>query len=102
MPEAVPTRNTPPLVAFDPDPVAAVTKISAATASGSAASHLFCIVALLLAFERRLVHRQRAFVRVERTTDAERNGSLVLAVPEWQLVEDWDAERLQRVFDALP
>src|SRR5215472_3055963 len=49
MPEAVPTRKMPPLVAFLPDPVAVAAKTAnttATTTSGSAASHLLLIFAL--------------------------------------------------------
>jgi hypothetical protein len=44
MPDAVPTRNVPPLLAaFLPDPVAVVAKTSAAISNGVAASHLLLI-----------------------------------------------------------
>ena len=52
-----------------PQPVAVAASISAPKNSDSAASHLFFIVALPLALEWRLVHRQRACVGVERITD---------------------------------
>src|ERR1700740_3729079 len=96
MPFPVPRRNVPPLFALVPDPVAVVAKISAAaTSTSGAASQPFLISPSLSRFERRFVHRQGALVCVERITDAQRNGSLVLAVPERELVEHGHSERLQ-------
>jgi hypothetical protein len=44
MPEAVPMRNVPPLLAASfPDPVAVVAKPSAAITNAAAASHLLLI-----------------------------------------------------------
>src|SRR5579884_4489546 len=107
MPEAVPTRNVAPVFAcFVPDPVAVVAKTNAATISGTAANHLLLSSpSLVCVRERRLVHRQRACVRIERTTDTQRDGSLVLAVPKRELVERRDPERfevlLEHVLDRL-
>src|SRR5207253_11245534 len=84
-----------------PEPVAVVTKISAAAVSTSgAASQLFLFISPSLStVERRILHRQRAFVRVERITDTQRNGSQVLAVAERQLVEHGHSERLEALLE---
>src|SRR3954452_21852234 len=106
MPLAVPRRKVPPVLPLlavvpllppllPPQPGAVKAKLNAAPTSSSAASHFVLISPSLSVRERRFVHRQRACVRVERTTDPQRDGSLVLAVPERQLVEDGHAQRLQ-------
>src|SRR5881397_2843275 len=95
MPLAVPRRKVPPVLPLlavvpllppllPPQPVAVKAKLNAAATSSSAASHFVLISPSLSVRERRFVHRQRACVRVERTTDPQRDGSLVLAVPERQ------------------
>src|SRR6478736_3727281 len=96
IPLLVPRRNVPPLLALAPDPVAVVAKINAAaTSTSGAASQPFLISPSLSRFERRFVHRQGALVGVERITDPQRNGSLVLAVSQRQPVEHRHSERLQ-------
>src|SRR3954453_15787292 len=106
MPLAVPSRKVPPFFPPlavvplpppppPPQPVAVKAKLNAAPTSSSAASHFVLISPSLSVRERRFVHRQRACVRVELTTAPQRDGSLVLAVPERQLVEDGHAQRLQ-------
>src|SRR5262245_21533280 len=97
IPLDVPRRKVPPLLLFDdpPQPVAAVANSSAPQSGSSARSHVFLMLSSLSAFERGLVHRQRSCVGVERITDPKRDGSLVLAVSERQVVDHGHAERYQ-------
>src|SRR5436305_12297610 len=89
-------RNVPPpLSAFVPPAAEYAATPSSAMPSVSTTNH-FLIVALLFSpLEGGFLQGECLPVGIERIPDAERNGSQMLAVSKWQLVQDGHAQRVE-------